>query len=117
MSSADPKTVQRLEELRKEINFHAYRYYALDAPVIADGQYDALVRELQALEEAHPELVTADSPTRRVGAPPLEGFNQVVHARPMLSLSNAFDFQELTAWHRRVTNSTGRRADSDGVRA
>ncbi len=104
MSSADPKTVQRLEELRKEINFHAYRYYALDDPVIADGQYDALVRELQALEEAHPDLVTADSPTRRVGAPPLEGFNQVVHALPMLSLSNAFDFQELSAWHRRVVN-------------
>ena len=104
MSSADAKTVQRLEELRKEINFHAYRYYALDDPVIADGQYDALVRELQELEEAHPDLVTPDSPTRRVGAPPLEGFDQVVHALPMLSLANAFDFQELTAWHRRITN-------------
>ena len=104
MGSAETKTVQRLEDLRKEINFHAYRYYALDDPVIADGQYDALMRELQELEEAHPDLAAADSPTRRVGAPPLEGFDQVEHALPMLSLANAFNFQELTAWHRRVAN-------------
>ncbi len=104
MSSADAKTVQRLEELRKEINFHAYRYYALDDPVIADGQYDTLMGELQELETAHPDLAAADSPTRRVGAPPLEGFNQVEHTLPMLSLANAFNFQELAAWHRRVMN-------------
>jgi DNA ligase (NAD+) len=101
----DTQTItQRLAELRREINFHNYRYYVLDYPVISDAQYDHLMRELRRLEEAHPELVTADSPTQRVGAAPAAGFSQVQHRRPMLSLANAFTLEELQAWHRRVSN-------------
>ena len=90
-------------ELRRELNYHSYRYYSLDAPEISDGQYDALFRELQTIEAEHPELLTADSPTQRVGGDPSPAFTEVQHARPMLSLGNAFDFDELAAWHRRVT--------------
>ena len=95
---------QRLAELRREINLHNYRYYVLDDPIIGDAQYDRLMRELRRLEEAHPELVTPDSPTQRVGAAPAAGFSQVQHRLPMLSLANAFDLEELQAWHRRVSN-------------
>ena len=94
---------QRAEELRRELNFHGYRYYVLADPVIGDGQYDALMRELQEIEAAHPELLTPDSPTQRVGGDPSPAFAGVEHARPMLSLGNAFDYEELAAWHRRVT--------------
>ncbi|MSQ06851.1 MAG: NAD-dependent DNA ligase LigA [Dehalococcoidia bacterium] len=95
---------QRLAELRRKINFHNYRYYVLDDPAIGDAQYDRLMRDLRRLEEAHLELVTPDSPTQRVGAPPAAGFSQVQHRRPMLSLANAFTLEELQAWHRRVCN-------------
>lgn len=101
----DTKTIaQRLAELRRKINFHNYRYYVLDDPAIGDAQYDRLMRDLRRLEEAHLELVTPDSPTQRVGAPPAAGFSQVQHRRPMLSLANAFTLEELQAWHRRVCN-------------
>ena len=94
---------RRAEELRRELNFHGYRYYVLSDPLIGDGQYDALMRELQEIEAAHPELLTPDSPTQRVGGDPSPAFAGVQHARPMLSLGNAFDYEELAAWHRRVT--------------
>lgn len=93
----------RAAELRRELNYHNLRYYQMDDPVISDGQYDALLRELQEIERAHPELQTVDSPTLRVGGDPSPAFSEVQHARPMLSLGNAFDFEELEAWHRRVT--------------
>ena len=101
---ADPPIVDRLEHLRKEIAHHSYRYYILDDPVVGDAEYDRLLRELIDLELSHPELITADSPTQRVGAAPAEGFSQAEHVVPMLSLSNAFDFQELEAWHRNRKN-------------
>ena len=92
----------RANELRAEIDHHNYRYFVLDSPEIADSQYDELMRELRELECEHPELVTPDSPTQRVGAEPTDGFEPVEHARPMLSLANAFDEEEFYAWHRRV---------------
>ena len=94
---------QRIEELRKEIRYHDYRYYVLDSPVISDAEYDRLMRELQELEAAHPELVTPDSPTQRVGGEPLDKFEKVRHPRPMLSLSDAFDEEELRAWLERIS--------------
>ena len=98
---------QRVEQLRKEINHHNYRYHALDDPEISDAQFDELMRQLRALEEQHPEMVVPESPTQRVGAPPAEGFAQVEHRLPMLSLANAFNPEELAAWHRRVANLLG----------
>ena len=91
MSNSSPAL--RAEELRRELNFHNYRYYTLDSPVISDGQYDLLLRELQTIEAEHPELLTADSPTQRVGGDPSSAFDEVEHSRPMLSLGNAFDFR------------------------
>lgn len=82
---------ERLEYLREQIRFHAHRYYVLDDPIIADGEYDALFQELLALEASHPDLVTADSPSHRVGGPPLGTFAQAVHVSPMLSLDNIFN--------------------------
>ena len=101
---ADPATTRQIEELRREINDHNYRYHVLDSPVVSDAQYDALMTDLQELEERYPDLVTSDSPTQRVGAPPTEGFVTVEHPVPLLSLANAFDGLQLAAWHKRVQN-------------
>jgi DNA ligase (NAD+) len=92
---------QRVETLRDQINYHLYRYHVLDDPVISDDAYDALYRELQELEADHPELRRPDSPTQRVGGEIREEFRAVEHPRPMLSLSNAFDPDELRAWRDR----------------
>ena len=100
----DASVRERVERLRTEINRHNHLYFVLDRPDISDADYDALMVELRGLEEQRPELVTLDSPTQRVGAPPAEGFAEVVHPRPMLSLANAFNDDELAAWHRRATN-------------
>ena len=100
----DTAITERVDALRREINRHNYHYYVLDDPEVDDAHYDKLMRELRRLEEAHPELVTIDSPTQRVGAAPLDSFPQAVHATPMLSLANAFDMDDLRAWHRRVSN-------------
>ncbi len=94
---------RRAEELRRELNYHNHRYYTLDSPVITDGQYDLLLRELQDIEAEYPELLTADSPTQRVGGEPSSAFVSVEHSRPMLSLGNAFNFDELAAWHKRIS--------------
>ena len=99
---ADKSTIQRADGLRAEINSHNHRYHVLDDPVVSDAQFDDLMRELTALEEEHPELVTPDSPTQRVGASPVEGFAEVEHPVPLLSLGNAFNMEELRAWHRRA---------------
>jgi DNA ligase (NAD+) len=95
------ETAQRIERLREQLNYHIYRYHVLDDPVITDDAYDALYRELQELEAEHPELVTPDSPTQRVGGVLREEFTAVEHPRPMLSLSNAFNPDELRAWRDR----------------
>ncbi len=93
---------QRIEALRAEIEAHNYAYHVLDNPSIPDAEFDRLFRELEALEAAHPELVTSDSPTQRVGAPARDGFATVEHEIPMLSLGNAFSDEELTQFTRRV---------------
>ena len=102
LTMATTTTQTRANELRAQIDHHNYRYYVLDSPEVADSQYDELMKELRELECEHPELVTPDSPTQRVGAAPADGFEPVEHARPMLSLANAFDEEEFYAWHRRV---------------
>ena len=110
---AIPDTLQaasaRAEELRREIERHAYRYYALDAPEISDSAFDALVRELEALEAAFPVLVTPDSPTQRVGVAPSAQFAPVAHAVRMYSLDNAMDLDELETWLARVRGILGTR--------
>ncbi len=97
----------RVEELRELINHHSYRYHVLDDPEVADVEYDELVRELQTLEDRFPELVTPDSPTQRVGSVPADLFAPVAHRAPMLSLDNAFSFEELEAWNARVERRIG----------
>ncbi|HEX9625971.1 MAG TPA: NAD-dependent DNA ligase LigA [Acidiferrobacterales bacterium] len=96
------ETLERIEELRRRIDEHNYNYYVLDRPVISDAEYDKLLRELQALEAAHPELVTPESPTQRVGAAPLAAFGEVKHKIPMTSMDNAFDEAEAREWDARV---------------
>ena len=98
---------KRAEELRAELRHHEHLYYVLDAPEITDAQYDALMNELKRLEAEHPELVTPDSPTQRVGGKPAEGFQKVRHSRPMLSLDNAYSAEELAAWDARVRELAG----------
>ncbi|HLS16761.1 MAG TPA: NAD-dependent DNA ligase LigA [Paenalcaligenes sp.] len=96
---------QRLEELKKEIALHNHRYYALDDPLISDAQYDALFKELLEIEAQHPEWVSDDSPSQRVGSVPVSGFETVQHRVPMLSLGNAFSEEELSAFDKRVTDA------------
>ena len=91
----------RIEELRAQVRYHAHLYHVLDDPIISDDAYDALYRELQELEAAHPDLITPDSPTQRVGGELREEFTSVEHPSPMLSLGNAFNPEELTAWRDR----------------
>ena len=107
MTTPSPENLSRDErarQLRDELWFHNERYYNDDAPVISDGQYDALMRELRELEAAHPECRAANSPTQMVGGSASDRFPQVEHPIPMLSLSNAFSREDLEAWHRRVTD-------------
>ncbi|MBC7253715.1 MAG: NAD-dependent DNA ligase LigA [Actinobacteria bacterium] len=108
MTSELERAAKRAEELRRELNYHNYRYYVLDDPVISDEEYDRLMRELKELEERYPELVTPDSPTQRVGAPPAEAFRPVQHRARMMSLDNVFNEEELRAFIHRVENQVGR---------
>jgi DNA ligase (NAD+) len=94
---------QRLGELRKQVNFHNYRYHVLDSPVISDAEYDQLQVELKRIEAEHPEWVTPDSPSQRAGAVPLDKFVKVRHPAPILSLANAFGADEARAWYQRVS--------------
>ena len=89
----------RATQLREDIGYHNYRYYVLDDPVVGDGEYDQLMQALRELEATYPELVTPESPTQRVGAAPAEGFAEVQHRLPMLSLANAFSFEDVEAWY------------------
>ncbi len=108
MAMTTHDAARRIGELRMQIRHHEHLYYVLDAPGISDAGYDALMNELKKLEAAHPELVTPDSPTQRVGGKPAEGFAKVRHSRPMLSLDNAYSREELADWDRRVRELAGR---------
>ena len=103
----DSSVSLRADELRAELRRHEHLYYVLDAPEISDAAYDALMNELKRIEAAHPELVTPDSPTQRVGGKPAEGFRKVAHSRPMLSLDNAYSAEELAAWEARCRELAG----------
>jgi DNA ligase (NAD+) len=108
MAKAAPASVKKeMEELREKLRHHEYRYYVLDDPEISDAAYDRMMNRLKELETAHPELVTADSLTVRVGGAPREGFSTVRHARAMLSLDNAFSYDALREWDRRVREGSG----------
>jgi DNA ligase (NAD+) len=98
---------QKIESLRAKLRHHEHQYYVLDAPEITDAEYDAMMRELKAMEDAHPELITEDSPTQRVGGKPREGFVKVAHSSPMLSLDNALNETELRDFDRRVRDLLG----------
>lgn len=108
MELAKAEAQKRIAELREELNRHNYLYYVLDQPEISDAEYDRLYRELQALEEQYPELITPDSPTQRVGGAPAEGFRRVRHRVPLLSLNNAFNEQELRDFNQRIARALER---------
>lgn len=103
----DRAVERQIDELRDTIRHHEHLYYVMDAPELPDAEFDHLMQELKKLESDHPELITRDSPTQRVGGKPLEGFPKVEHSRPMLSLDNAYNEQELRDWDRRVRESAG----------
>jgi DNA ligase (NAD+) len=107
VSSDESFAATRAVELRKQIEHHNQRYYVLDEPEISDGDYDLLFRELQVIEATHPDLITPDSPTQRIGGTPLPSFKEVHHATPMLSLGNAFDDDEVRAFDKRVREAIG----------
>jgi DNA ligase (NAD+) len=98
---------RRIDELREELRHHEYQYHVLDSPEISDAEYDARMRELRTLEGHYPDLITADSPSQRVGGKPKEGFAKVEHSRPMLSLDNVNSEEELSDWERRVRSIIG----------
>jgi len=100
MTAADSRA--RIGQLREQLEEHNYRYYVLEQPLISDAQYDRLLRELERLESDHPEWITPDSPSQRVGASPASGFETVEHRRPMLSLANAFEDDEVAEFDRRI---------------
>ncbi|MGB7022304.1 MAG: NAD-dependent DNA ligase LigA [Candidatus Acidiferrales bacterium] len=108
MMAASATTVKEVEKLREQIRKHEYRYYVLDAPSVSDAEFDRLMNKLKALEAEHPEIITADSPTLRVGGAPREGFQTYRHTRPMMSLDNAYTFEELRDFDRRVRELAGR---------
>src|SRR5271170_7699106 len=96
---------QQLQELRDQLRHHEHLYYVLDAPELTDAQYDVLMNRLKKIEQEHPDLITPDSPTQRVGGKPREGFVKMPHSRPMLSLDNAYNEEELRAWDQRVRDA------------
>src|SRR5258706_3213909 len=105
---SSPAIQKKIEVLREKIRHHEYRYYVLDDPEISDADSDKLRNGLKRLEAEHPELITSDSPTQRVGGKPREGFVKARHSSPMLSLDNAYSEDELRDWERRVHELTGR---------
>ncbi len=100
---------KKISELRQQLNEHSYNYYILDSPTIPDSEYDRLYRALQDLEAAHPELVTSDSPTQRVGGEPLKHFESITHRVPMLSLDNAFTEEEARLFDERIAERVANR--------
>jgi DNA ligase (NAD+) len=108
MVSSTKDLEKKIESLREKIRHHEYLYYVLDHPEISDADFDKLMQQLKDLEVEHPDLITADSPTQRVGGKPREGFVKVQHSSPMLSLDNTYNEEELRAWERRVHELSGR---------
>ncbi len=108
MASPSKDLDKKIESLREKIRHHEYLYYVLDNPEISDAEFDKLMRQLKDLEAEHPELITSDSPTQRVGGKPREGFVKVPHTSPMLSLDNTYSEEELRDWERRVHELSGR---------
>src|SRR2546428_4783349 len=108
MARAAHDVRQEVERLRREIEHHNYRYHVLDDPEISDAEYDVLLRRLDELEHLHPELVTSDSPTQRLGAAPSEKFETLRHRHPMLSLQNAATREEMIEFDARVRKLLGR---------
>lgn len=104
------KIEEEVAQLRRAINDHDYRYYVLNAPIVADVEYDTLLKRLRELEAAHPDLVTADSPTQRVSGEPAEGFAEYFHKRPMLSLDNSYNIDDLREWAKRCEKLASGRA-------
>src|ERR1700751_828312 len=105
-----PKDAEKkIEALREKIRHHEYQYFVLDTPEISDQEFDKLTKQLKDLEAEHPELITPDSPTQRVGGKPREGFVKVRYSSPMLSLDNTYSEEELRGWGGRVHELTGRR--------
>jgi DNA ligase (NAD+) len=104
---------ERAAELRRLLEYHGYRYYVLDDPELADDAYDALLDELRALEAEHPELITPDSPTQRIGGEPVSDLTKVAHLQPMLSLANARSEEQLRAWIQRMRNHLAREGIDD----
>jgi DNA ligase (NAD+) len=109
MAATSKDFEKKIESLREKIRHHEYLYYVLDHPEISDAEFDKLMQQLKALEAEHPDLITADSPTQRVGGKPREGFVKVPHSSPMLSLDNTYSEEELRAWERRVHDLSGRK--------
>ena len=109
MPSATKDVEKKLESLRDKIRYHEHRYYVLDDPEISDADFDKLMQQLKKLEAEHPDLVTPDSPSQRVGGKAREGFVKVRHSSAMLSLDNTYNEDELRAWERRVHELTGRK--------
>lgn len=103
-----PAILKKIDSLRNKIRHHEHRYYVLDDPEISDAEFDKLINELKKLEAEHPDLITPDSPTQRVGGKPREGFVKARHSSPMLSLDNAYSEEELRDWERRVHELSGR---------
>jgi len=110
-NSIPPDVKTHVNELHKLLHYHNYRYYVLDDPEISDSEYDRLMRELQDIEAQYPEARTPDSPTQRVGAPPLDAFDEVKHLVPMLSLSNAFSDEEVIAFEKRLLDRLNKNRD------
>jgi len=108
-ASKDKDIEKKVEALRDKIRYHEHRYYVLDDPEISDLDFDRLIEQLKRLEAEHPDLITPDSPTQRVGGKPREGFVKVQHSAPMLSLDNTYNEEELRGWERRVHELTGRK--------
>lgn len=104
MTTTTADIAQQVQELHRKLNHHNHLYYVLDSPEVTDAQYDEMMRTLRSIEQQHPELITPDSPTQRIGAEPAEGFQQVQHPTQMFSLGNAFDAEEFMAWHKRVAD-------------
>jgi len=115
----DEKTYQdlqsRIDQLRQELHFHNYRYHVLDSPLISDYEYDRVLQELRELEVSHPEMITPDSPTQRVGGEPSERFERVEHPAPILSLGNAFNADDVRAWVQRISKLDSRVEQADFV--
>ena len=107
--------LQELDQIKKELNYHSYRYHVLDSPVISDLEYDRLMNRLREIETTYPDLVTPDSPSQRIGGPVADKFKKVTHPAPILSLGNAFNLADLLAWHERLTRLDSRVKTADFV--